>query len=458
MKRLFALLLILALLATAGCAYVHPKEELSLTEGSNTHSDHEQIEIRIAGITRDEQGTCLEIEWISHSKEEAIFGASYTIERLEGKQWVSCLKAEDAAFDALAYVLLPGQTRKEVYRPDGLFDLSKPGTYRFRSECSAEGQDRCQVWAEFSVGKQAAQQTVGPLAFNARYIRSHTYLENVRFPHVLVIKSTEELDEAMKLGSGIEDGSADPKTLYDEAFFASKYLIVVALQASSGSARYEVSSVNRQEDGSVRVCVDVQMPQIGTCDMALWYILLELDRSDMVASEQNVQVQLGDRLEWGEPVQKLPIIQTNEIYRKPPALTLYYGTGSMLLDFAGCNWYFRQEDGTVSAPIGDRVDMPMLQNSLEALWVDAESAKLSFALEPDELSFTCWPYEDWVKGQADSHTVNAFENSFALRPGGWVYGIRATWNDNGRGYYGTAEYYIYIEGAKVSNHPLARES
>ena len=147
-----------------------------------------------------------------------------------------------------------------------------------------------------------------------------------------------------------------------------------------------------------------------------------------------------------------------DIYTKPPALTLYYGTGSTLLDFAGCSWYFRQEDGTMSAPFGDPVDMPMLQNSLEALREDGGSVKLSFALEPDELSVTCWPYEDWVKGQADSHTVNAFENVFAPRPGGWVYGIRATWNDSGRGYYGTAEYYIYIERPKAWDNPLARES
>ena len=98
MKRLFAFLLTTTmLLGLAGCKSSTPQsvdpdfEQLPITPGQ-THSDYSGIEVRIDSLNwQQEDGkTTLTVTWNNNTDLDAIYGAAYTIERLDGEEWVSC--------------------------------------------------------------------------------------------------------------------------------------------------------------------------------------------------------------------------------------------------------------------------------------------------------------------------------------------------------------------------------
>lgn len=148
--------------------------------------------------------------------------------------------------------------------------------------------------------------------------------------------------------------------------------------------------------------------------------------------------------------------QTNELKMNPPALKL--GSDGIELDVpvVGCTWHFLREDGTVAAVIGDHPDPLMMQNSIPKYAVSYSHLKLTFEKAPDTWSVTCWSAEDWAEGTAESHSVQTYDEGFLARPGAWVYAISAFWEDRGYGYYGTAEYYVYIETATGNVNGMAR--
>ena len=64
---------------------------------------------------------------------------------------------------------------------------------------------------------------------------------------------------------------------YDEAFFENNSLLMIYVTSGSGSFRYGVSGVS-VENGEL--CVHVKLtraPEIGTCDMAGWFIAVEVE-------------------------------------------------------------------------------------------------------------------------------------------------------------------------------------
>ena len=66
--------------------------------------------------------------------------------------------------------------------------------------------------------------------------------------------------------------------LYDEAFFKNHFLLFIVLEEGSGSVRHKVESVTRV-NGSLSVNIVRIIPEIGTCDMAQWHIIVVLDRA-----------------------------------------------------------------------------------------------------------------------------------------------------------------------------------
>lgn len=306
MKRIFWFMMAaVLLLSMVGCDGTEP---LATGEPGQAHSSHENVQVRVLEVFRDEKGLGLKVEWINRGSNEVIFGASYAIQRKEGEHWVDCAGAQEPVFPAIAYILPPNSSRTEDYYPEAFFDLSKPGTYRFTSHCTLGESDRCDVWAEFTL-------------------------------------------------------------------------------------------------------------------------------------EENADA---------------PMSQTNELLMNPPALKLESDGIELDVPMVGCNWYFRREDGTVAAVIGDHADPLMMQNSIPKYTVSSSHLKLAFEKAPDTWSVTCWPAADWAKGTAESHSVQTYEEGFLARPGAWVYAIYATWEDRGSGYYGTAEYYVYIETATGNVNGMAR--
>ena len=138
MKNAFTILLSIVLLfSMAGCqspASVEEKGPLIMVPGDPSYI-HNKVQVYAERVDWSEEKISLQVTWTNSTDYDAIFGASYVIERLEGEEWVSCAVSDNMSFIDLAYELSAGQIRTETYDLTGRYDISSLGTYRFRSEC-----------------------------------------------------------------------------------------------------------------------------------------------------------------------------------------------------------------------------------------------------------------------------------------------------------------------------------
>ena len=122
---------------------------------------------------------------------------------------------------------------------------------------------------------------------NVQYIRSTwRSLDGAGYPIVTVISSMDELElysdhhkdayDSNSRGVGYSDSTIELLNVietYTEDFFATNFLVFVLLEEVSGSIRHEVKSVDENGD----IIIRRMEPEIGTADMALWHIIIELD-------------------------------------------------------------------------------------------------------------------------------------------------------------------------------------
>ena len=73
---------------------------------------------------------------------------------------------------------------------------------------------------------------------------------------------------------------ADAIEEYDEEFFKEHNIVLVLLTASSGSIRYKVENTNLN-DGVMKINITKKIPEIGTCDMEGWHIIIETDKQEV---------------------------------------------------------------------------------------------------------------------------------------------------------------------------------
>ena len=126
---------------------------------------------------------------------------------------------------------------------------------------------------------------------NTKYIRTN-YVSGTH-GQTFVIESKEELEEYYnankekhnlghreKVYSDTTIGFADATKEYDEEFFKEHNIVLVLLTASSGSIRYKVANVNLN-DGVMEINITKKTPEIGTCDMAGWHVLVETEKVEI---------------------------------------------------------------------------------------------------------------------------------------------------------------------------------
>ncbi len=120
-----------------------------------SHSDYPRLSVEILSVEQRDEGTSLRVLWKNDTDKEVIFGSSFFIEELQGGQWRSCQVNESVIFDALAYILEPGQEREETYVLTGVYDLPEQGTCRFLTECfvyeTPEDSLKCELWDTFNL-------------------------------------------------------------------------------------------------------------------------------------------------------------------------------------------------------------------------------------------------------------------------------------------------------------------
>ena len=488
-KAMVAILIIALLLNFAGCKPSSDgNDNVDPVANGEVHTDFPGVETRVAQVYTEEEKIKLEVIWSNNTDHEVMYGEPYAIQRLDGNEWVSCSKDEMTSFITVGYALKAGKEISKTYTISDLFDVSQPGTYRFKSSCSVsvdgKGWQDCALWADFTLGNvkcpDDSKEAMTEVEWAAQYIRTNGYQDGAKFPRVVVIKSTKELNEYYnannqtfdlerkeKVYSDTTIGFLDACDQYDEAFFEKNYLIFVLLEEGSGSVRHEVRSVGQTSDKKISVNVDSILPDgAGTCDMAEWHIILELGRDVLVETPGDVMVYWGDVLRWNGSVVELP--KPEPAFKEPPKATLSTPEGEVNLMPVGYDWTVLNSDGTATTTIADQASRPLPQSSLEQVFLHNQYAetiyaavpgtdtytptrsagyflKLNWEDNPDSVTFTSWPEDVWVNPGTPEETVySQGDYAFYARTGGFIYEFVATWNDDGDGYHGTASYYVYV--------------
>ena len=505
MKKILAILLAgVLLLGLVGCQESNPKlndpsfAPLTMTPGEAT-SSYEGIEIQIDSLNwhKDEKKTTLVVAWNNQTKYEVTYGASYAIERLDGAEWVSCAIPDDPTFIAIGYLLPAGKLKNETYNLTDLFDVSSPGTYRFKTDCfvpdNAEQSTKCELVAEFTVGNvkcpDDSKVTGTDVQWAAQYIRTNGYSEGILYPSVRIIDSLQELKDYYntwhevldlerkdKVYSDTTIGFLNACDQYDEAFFEKNYLIFILLEEGSGSVRHEVRSVQQTADKKISISIDRKVPEVGTSDMAEWHIILELSRDVLVEGSIDTYLHVDGLPSYMDD--KVVIPQTEAEFKEPPVGTIRTPEGDADLRLGGYDWPYSLGNGLDNATIADQNSRPIPKEVLPPVTISSKFAetvyapvpgsdtyaptnslgylvKLAWKVEPTSVTCACWPESVWEMENVKEESVVSQDGAFYAKPGGYVYEIVATWEDAGKGYHGTANYYVYIIGGDDHNHQVA---
>jgi len=144
---------------------------------------------------------------------------------------------------------------------------------------------------EFPPKEEAAEILTCPV----QYIRTDGYQEEETYPQIILIDSKEALEAYLadnhgKYAMGCRESVASDSTIgfvtavedYDEAWFDGHTLVMAVLEEGSGSNRHEVQGITA--DG--KILIKRIIPEVGTCDMAVWHILLELPKESPVLDKE----------------------------------------------------------------------------------------------------------------------------------------------------------------------------
>ncbi len=505
MKKMIAIILACTiLLGLIGCNSTKPDSQdpsfvpLAMTPGES-YTSYDGVEIQIDSLNWHEGNlkSSLVVAWSNETQFEVTYGASFAIERLDGEEWVSCAIPDDLVFIAIGYLLPAGKMKNETYTLTGIFDVTSPGTYRFKTDCyvsdNAEQGTKCELTAEFTLGNvkcpDDSKVTGADVQWAAQYIRTNGYSEGVLYPSVRIIDSMQELkdyyntwhevfdlDRKDKVYSDTTIGFLDACDQYDEPFFEENYLIFVILEEGSGSIRHEVRSVEQTEDKKISISIDRKVPEVGTDDMAQWHIILELSRDVLVENSIDTCLYVDGLPSYMDD--KIVIPQTEGAFKKPPEGTVITPEGQTAIHAAGYSWFCMLGNGLEEAVIEDQAGRPLSKESLNPVMISSKYAetvyapvprsdayaptnslgylvKLTWETEPSSITYSCWPETVWQKENVPEETVVSQDGAFYAKPGGYVYEIVATWDDTGLGYHGTANYYVYIVGGDDHNHQAA---
>lgn len=142
--------------------------------------------------------------------------------------------------------------------------------------------------------------------YQTQYIRTDGGEEGVVYPSYIIIRSRAELEQYYEDNKSVYDlehhelifsdttiGFLDAIEQYDDAFFADRDLIILVLEEGSGSIRHEVNGIRPYFDNSWQLTVRRITPEAGTCDMAQWHLLIEVQK-DLIAADESIVVDVFD--------------------------------------------------------------------------------------------------------------------------------------------------------------------
>lgn len=366
MKRITAVFLSLVFmvaLCSCGVKYTNIMTlnlETATVKIGKTHTDFEGVNIKIKNVIWDETQVKLEVDWINGTKYKVTYGNPYAIEMKRGGKWINRQKIDNLAFTLPAILLRSGKTQEKVYDLTETFDITENGTYRFTTDCYVyeNGEDnkgtKCSLWAEFNVERKSSG-TPSLVNFKSQYIRTGSKVDIDNYPFFTVLQSGEELNayyESNKAKFDLERrsdvasdstiGFLDACDKYNEEFFNKNALALIVLEEGSGSTRHKVNSVKTDIDRKLYVDISTIIPEIGTCDMAQWHVIIEIPKEKIPKSSSDVAIYLDDELIVGKVWQQnQPVDDTGSVgdpvdgYCGNTMTTVYFDDGKSLTFMSG---------------------------------------------------------------------------------------------------------------------------
>jgi len=131
-------------------------------------------------------------------------------------------------------------------------------------------------------------------------------------------------------------------------------------------------------------------------------------------------------------------------FAEPPALEVEYDGGKLTANLGTYSWMYQINAEEWTGVCADSAHPLQCEAQTEAATAFDTRAVLRFADAPDQLTVQCWPDSKWGYPQASGRAVSVSEMQLELKPGGYIYEIAATWNDDGGPHYGTAYYFFYM--------------
>jgi len=118
------------------------------------HSDFQGVYVQILDIIKGTEKPTIIVSWNNETDYSVMYGEMFWIERLENGEWVDC-SLKDNYFATIGYPLETNKSTIKEYGFEDMYDVSKSGTYRFRSTFNItignEQPAKYYVWSEFVI-------------------------------------------------------------------------------------------------------------------------------------------------------------------------------------------------------------------------------------------------------------------------------------------------------------------
>ena len=140
---------------------------------------------------------------------------------------------------------------------------------------------------------------------NTQYVRTGDPEKDFdEYPYVIVIDSVEEFKKYREKYFSGNIGTWINKerglTHFNEEYFKSRILIVVARYEPSGSIRHNVTNVCLKSEGYLDIKMEIIKPAVQTDDCAWWHILIEPAEGVYVEDDSQVHVTYTDVKNYNE--------------------------------------------------------------------------------------------------------------------------------------------------------------
>lgn len=115
--------------------------------------------------------------------------------------------------------------------------------------------------------------------FEQTLIKTGAYFDEIDGSTAKIIKSIVDIKEYVLIYN--DEQLKDELKTYNDSYFLEKTLVIIAIQESSGS-NWNTLKTLKIIDNKLICSIVRHQPEVGNCDMAMNYILVQVDKKDII--------------------------------------------------------------------------------------------------------------------------------------------------------------------------------